>query len=121
MANEWNLNQISIKDFIEKHERTEPKTKLIAFMQIADKKDATDDRNMPLLKQDRDTYISSIFGKEKIINDDELDKARENFYMELSSIWKSYKTQRNMQRFRKEVYDAFDKLKNALVLDKKSR
>jgi CRISPR-associated Csx11 family protein len=115
LPNGWDLNQISIKDFIEKHERAEPKTKLIAFMQIADKKDASDDRNMPLLKQDNETCISSIFGKEKRANGKELDKAREYFYEELSSIWKSYKTQRNMQKLRKEVYDAFDKLKSALA------
>jgi hypothetical protein len=115
LPNEWDLNQISIKDFIEKHERTEPKTKLIAFMQIADKKDATDDRNMPLSKQDKETCISSIFGKEKRANGKELDNARENFYEELSSIWKSYKKQKDMQKLRKDVYDAFDELKNALA------
>ncbi len=113
LPNEWDLNQISIKDFIEKHERTEPKAKLIAFMQIADKKDATDDRNMPLLKQEKETYISSIFGKEK--RAEELDKARKEFYKELSSVWKSYKTQKDMQKLRKDIYDAFDELKNALA------
>ncbi|MGF3499640.1 MAG: CRISPR-associated protein Csx11, partial [Candidatus Methanosuratincola sp.] len=114
IVKEWSLDQISIKDFIEKHERTEPETKLIAFIQIADRKDAADDRTMPLAKQEKETNISSVFGKETKIEED-LDNARKSFYEELSIIWKGYETHLDAQKLRKEVYDAFGKLKNALA------
>lgn len=84
IINQWNLDQISIKDFIEKHDGAEPKTKLIAFMQIADKKDSADDRNMPLAKQEKETCISSVFGKEGKLDEEDLDNARKSFYEESS-------------------------------------
>jgi hypothetical protein len=123
IVKKWDLDQISVKTLIEKHEMTweekrkrkeNPETKLIALMRIADKKDAADDRVMPLAKQKKETCISSVFGKEKKIEED-LDKARKSFYEELSSIWKNYDAHPDAQKLRKEVYDAFGKLKYALA------
>jgi len=110
IINKWELDRIAIKDFIKRHAREEPKTKLIAFMQIADRKDSADDRTMPLAKQEKQTYISSVFGKEIKVNEDFLDQAREDFYSNLSSLWKNLNTAHNIQKFRENVYFSFNRL-----------
>jgi|YelNatPaOPRAMG01_1025707.scaffolds.fasta_scaffold00244_38 CRISPR-associated Csx11 family protein len=121
-VNEWALEKENIASFVKKHEKTEeekktkkenPETKLIALLRISDKKDASDDRNMPLAKQEKKTYASTVFGKETEIAD--LDELREEFYRELSEAWKGYKNQPNTKKFRDRVLFAFKKMDNALA------
>ncbi|MEM3449718.1 MAG: CRISPR-associated protein Csx11 [Nitrososphaerota archaeon] len=115
VVQEWKLNEVSIKDLIEKHHERDPKIKLITFIQIADRKDSADDRIMPLAKQEKETYLCSVFGKEQKLCSEDLDNARKSFYEELFNIWKSYETHLDARKLRKEVYDAFDELKCALA------
>ena len=122
VINEWALEKETIESFVKKHEKTSeekktkkenPETKLIALLRISDKKDASDDRNMPIAKQAKKTYLSTVFGKETEIAD--LDKLREEFYGELSKAWQEYKNQHNTKRFRGRVFFAFKKMEGVLA------
>jgi len=122
IIDKWSLKSASIASFIKKHEKTEeekktkkenPETKLIALLRISDKKDSSDDRNMPIAKQAQSTYASTVFGKETKISD--LDKLREEFYKELSEAWQEYKNQPNTKKFRKRVILAFKKMDNVIA------
>ncbi|MBT0160425.1 CRISPR-associated protein Csx11 [Candidatus Bathyarchaeota archaeon A05DMB-2] len=122
IVDKWALKSSSIESFVKKHEKTEeekkakkenPETILIALLRISDKKDASDDRNMPIAKQAKKTYYSTVFGKETEIAD--LDKLREEFYGKLSEAWLEYKNQHNTKRFRERVLFAFKKMGGVLA------
>lgn len=86
----WNLSSIKLKDLIERHHENEIKIdeKLLGFVKLADKKDSTDDRVMPIAKQKGKTCLASSFGTEREIDEDELEILRKNFYLKLADIWK---------------------------------
>ncbi len=107
------LKQIAVKNFVKEHEELTPKRKLIAFVAIADKKDSSDDRNMPLLKQAKRTYVSTVFGKEAEIK--ELDALRVDFYKELSKTWREYENHHDTEQFREKVFSAFKELGGVLA------
>lgn len=99
----WGIGDISIEDIIKKHERYSPKRneKLLAFVQIADRKDSADDRFMPIATQEKETFISTVFGVERKIEGKKIDICRKEFYYKLSTLLNS---SRDFQEIRKEIF-----------------
>jgi len=115
---EWNLDQITLGHFIRKHERYNPKRneKLIGFIQIADRKDSADDRLMPLIKQQKSTYIATPFGMEFEIEENKLENWRENLYKTISKYVENIRDKNQIRLFREKVIETWKNIaKNTIA------
>jgi len=97
----WNLDSVTLKDIIEKHSdgKIKMNEKLLGFVKLADRKDSADDRLMPLAQQKGKTCLASTFGIEIDVNEDELEKLRNNFYFKLAGVWRHVGTKLSSNTF----------------------